>query len=162
MSLQSGITGEKLANALRALGVNFIMAQEGMDSSLQNQPARLIASLAESPESRLRLSLIPLFFEHPEFAAHVREASNTLGPSAKLTLLCYYSAAVWLARKYQPHINSLPDLFSVVLKLTPTDDNDENLRLLAIRHEELSGRHVNWHGTYEHAAQRWISQSKRT
>lgn len=161
MSLQTTITGEQLANALHALGVNFIMDGGSRDSFLQKKPARLIAALAESTEARLRLSLIPLFLEHPEFASHVRKVANNLNLSTRLTLQCYYSAAVWLGQKFQPHKKSLPDYFSEELNLSPTEDADENLRRLAKRHQELSGAQVNWLGTYQHAAQRWVNRSRQ-
>ncbi len=148
------ITGNQLTDALRALGVNFIFGGRSQDSVLHKQPARLIAALAQSEESRLRLSLIPLFLEHPEFSIHVRAIARKLDPSARLTLQCYYSAAVWLAQKSQRDI-SLSDHFSEELQLYPTDDPDENLRALAKRHRELSGTRVNWLGTYQHAAQVW-------
>ena len=155
MSRTTAITGDQLTNALRALDVNFIMGGQRKDESLRKRPARLIAALAESEESRLRLSLIPLFLEHPEFAARVRVVAKKLNPSARLTLQCYYSAAVWLEKKYQPRGASLSDLFSKELGLHPTDDPEENLRNLAKRHGELSGTRVNWLGTYQHAAQVW-------
>ncbi len=148
------ITGEQLANALHILGVNFIRGGTGMDVSLSSHPSRLIAALAQSDEARLRLSLIPLFLEHPEYASRVRAVTKKLDPSAQLTLECYYSAAVWLAKKYQLKI-SLPDHFSKDLNLTPVDDPDENLRALANRHAELSGSYVNWLATYQHAEQVW-------
>lgn len=157
MSHEAVITGDQLINALRALDVNFILGGKSKDAYLHKQPARLIAALAQSDESRLRLSLIPLFLEHPEFAgrrARVRRIAKRLDPTARLTLQCYYSAAVWLARKYQPH-KPLPDYFSKGLDLHPTADPDENLRALANRHKELSGRRVNWLGTYQHAEQVW-------
>lgn len=147
-------TGDQLANALHVLGVNFIMGGNGDDQSLHKHPADLIAALSQSDEARLRLSLIPLFLEHPEYAPRVRSVAKRLDPSTQLTLKCYYSAAVWLAKKYQLKI-SLPDHFSKDLNLTPTDDPDENLRMLAKRHKELSGSLTNWLGTYEHAAQVW-------
>jgi hypothetical protein len=143
---------DQLTNALRALGVN--RGAQSKDSFLHRQPARLIAYLAKSEESRLRLSLIPLFLEHPEFAAHVRAVARKLEPAARLTLQCYYSAAIWLAKKYRPH-TSLPDHFSKELHLYPTTEPDENLRALAQRQRELSGTEVNWLGTYQHAAQVW-------
>jgi hypothetical protein len=59
----------------------------------------------------LCLSLIPLFLEHPEFAARVRAVAQKLEPSAQLMLQCYYTAAVWIAKKYQPQ-KPLPDYFS--------------------------------------------------
>ncbi len=148
-------TGDQLVHALHALGVNFIMGGKGADESLHKHPARLIAALAQSTEARLRLSLIPLFLEHPEFAVRVRAIAKKLDLSARLTLQCYYSAAVWLAKKYQPNGAPLTDHFSKDLNLNPVDDPEENLRALAKRHKELSGSFVNWLATYQHAGQVW-------
>lgn len=77
-------SGDQLTNALHALSVNFIMGGTNDDGSLHEQPARLIAALVQSSEARLRLSLIPLFLEHPEFAAHVRAVAGSLDPLARL------------------------------------------------------------------------------
>ena len=55
MSQTATNTGDQLTNALRALGVNFIMGGGDRDESLHKQPARLIAALAESKESRATL-----------------------------------------------------------------------------------------------------------
>ena len=149
--------GDQLVNALHALGVNFLMGgSKGSDNSLYTQPARLISKLAQSDEARLRLSLIPLFLEHPEYASHVRTVARELDPSERLTLQCYYSAAVWLAKKHQIKNATLPDHFSLELHLTPVDDPEENLRALAKRHKEASGSLTNWLGTYQHAAQVWL------
>lgn len=148
-------TGDQLSNALYVLGVNFIMGGKGADESLHKHPARLITALAQSDEARLRLSLIPLFLEHPEYASRVRAIAKRLDPSARLTLQCYYSVAVWLAKKYQPNVASLPDHFSKDLNITPVDNPEENLRALAKRHKELSGSLTNWLGTYQHAEQVW-------
>jgi hypothetical protein len=152
MSRSIAITGDQLSNTLHILGVNFLLGGMSNDAPLRKRPARL---LAESGEARLRLSLIPLFLEHPEFAAHVCAVAAQLAPSARLTLQCYYSAAVWLGQKYQQG-NPLPDYFSGDLAFHPTGDPEENLRLLAQRHAELSGESVNWLGTYLHAAQVWL------
>ena len=149
------ITGDQLANALNALGVNFILGGSGADDSLHRQPARLIAALAMSEEARLRLSLIPLFLEHPEYAELVRVVARKLDPMPRLTLQCYYSAAVWFQRKYQSGGISLPDHFSGDFGLKPVEDPDDNLRALAQRHKELSGSFTNWLATYQHAAQVW-------
>jgi hypothetical protein len=163
MDARSTFTGEQLAGALEALGIQFIMGRSSIDKGLHKHPARLIAALAESNESRLRLSIIPLFLEHPEFAAHVRGAANQVHPAGRLMLQCYYTAAVWLQRKYSSHIDQLigkkeflPDYFSSGLGLQNTDDPTINLQRLAERHRKLSGAQVNWLGTYEHAAEVWI------
>ena len=154
MSRTAAITGDQLTNALRALDINFILGGQSKDETLHKHPARLIAALAESDEARLRLSLIPLFLEHPEFAAHAQTIARKLNPPAQLTLQCYYSAAIWLGKKYGRNA-SLPDYFSKELNLHPTDDPEKNLHELAKRHRELSGARVNWLGTYQHAAQVW-------
>lgn len=154
MSRTAAITGDQLTDALRALDINFILGGNRREAFLHKSPTRLITALAQSEESRLRLSLIPLFLEHPEFASHVRTIAGKLDSSARLTLQCYYTAAVWLAQKYQTR-KSLPDHFSQELGLTPGAGVDENLRNLANRHKELSGRRINWLGTYQHAAQVW-------
>jgi len=155
MSRTTAIKGDQLTNALQLLGVHFVLGRQSKDRSLHKQPVRLIAALAESNESRLRLSLIPLFLEHPEFSAHVRGVAKRLNPPARLTLQCYYGAAVWLGQKYQPDKKSVPDYFSKDLNLVPTNDLEKNLYELAKRHRELSGAQVNWLGTYQHAAQVW-------
>ena len=155
MSRTSPITGDQLTNALRALDIHFIMGGQIKGESLHKQPARLISALAQSEEARLRLSLIPLFLEHPQFARHVRAVASKLRPQARLTLQCYYSAAVWLAHKYPMRNIALPDYFSKELNLHPGTDPDENLRELAKCHRELSGRKINWLGTYQHAATVW-------
>jgi hypothetical protein len=163
MDAQSTFTGEQLAGALQALGVQFILGKSGIDKNLHKHPAHLIAALAESNESRLRLSIIPLFLEHPEFAVYVRGAANEVGPAGRLMLQCYYTAAVWLQRKYRSRIDlligkkeSLPDYFSSELGVENADDPIINLQRLAGQHHILSGAQVNWLGTYEHAAQVWI------
>lgn len=155
MSRTTTITGDQLANALRALGVRFIMGgDKDADQNLHKYPARLIAALAQSNEARLRLSLIPLFLEHPEYAKHVKAVAQKLEQPARLTVQGYYSAAVWLAKKYRLNI-SLPDHFSNDLNLTPGNDPEENLRALAKRHGELSKSFVNWLATYQQAEHVW-------
>ncbi len=156
-------SGEQLANSLKSLGIDFILGGQEATDPLKIEPTALIAALAESAESRLRLALIPLFLQYPEFAKYVRDSLQTLAPPARVTLQCYYTAALWLQQKYRERLFSilgkkhdLPDLFSQELDLPRRQDLDENLRLLADRHESLSGKRINWLGTYEHGAQRYI------
>ncbi len=149
-------TGEQLANALHVLGVKFIMGAEGADDELHKNPTRLLVELAQSKESRLRLSLIPLFLEHPEFSLYVNKAARKLESTARVTLECYYTAAIFIRKKYQPRRKPLPDHFSKKLNLSLTNDVEENLRALAKRQREISGIQINWFGTYQHAAQVWL------
>ena len=60
MSRAVEITGTQLTSALRALDVNFIMGGQSTNETLHKRPTRLIASLAESGESRLRFNAITL------------------------------------------------------------------------------------------------------
>jgi len=156
MSTLLPFSENQLVAELWAWDVRFIL---GSPSGLPPviPPVHLIAALAESQEARLQLSLIPLFLRHPEFFFHASAAAKKLSPAPQLILQCFYSAAVWLEKKYLLK-KELPDLFSKELGLTPTTDPDENLRALAKRHQELSGSCVNWLGTYEHAADIWLKE----
>lgn len=156
-------SGAQLANALYALGVDFVLSGKDKASPLKRKPFQLIVSLAESDEARLRLSLIPLLLCHPEYSKYVRAASKLVSPEARLTLQCYYTAAVWLQRKYRERLvpligrrPPLPNLFSKELGISTNKNPDANLESLARRHQELSKKQINWVGTYEHGAQRFI------
>jgi hypothetical protein len=161
MSVQSNVSGEDLAGALRFLGVRFLLGGEQRSSGLP--PVRLISALARSDEARLRLALIPLFLERPDFAVHARRAADRLSGPARLTLQCYYTAAMLLQEQHRVEIAErlgeqvlLPDLFSPELGLSDTGEPDSRLEKLARRHQALSGVTANWLGTYRHAAKTWL------
>lgn len=154
---------KQIAATLQALGVKFVHGEPAGEAPLPIQPARLIAALALSQEARLRLALIPLLLQYPQWAEMVPSVAQQLSPAARLTLHCYYTAALWLGEKYRPRLESLlgkqmplPDYFSAVLGIEKTPDPDENLRRLASRQRVLSGAQVNWLGTYHHALKVWI------
>lgn len=159
MDVTSSVTSEQLTGALNLLGVRFLMGEQSTDQTLHKQPARLLAALAQSSEARLRLALIPLLLEHPEFSAYAWAAADLLPPPARLTLQCYYTAAFCLQRILAAPGKPLPDLFSGELNLNLGDNPEENLSALAKRHRELSGAPINWLGTYQHAAQIWRTAS---
>ena len=77
---------DQLVNALQTLDVSFLMSGMKMVETLSKHPTRLITKLAQSREAPLRLSLIPLFLEHPEYASRVRNIAKKLDWSARLTL----------------------------------------------------------------------------
>jgi hypothetical protein len=156
MSTLLTVSEDQLVAELWARDVRFILgAPSGFPPALT--PVNLIAALAESREARLQLSLIPLFLRHPEFASEANAATKEVTPAAQLILKCFYSAAVWLEQKHLLR-KELPDLFSKEIGLTPTNDPDENLHLLAERQEKLSRSHINWIGTYQHAAYVWLKE----
>ena len=163
MNNPSSFTGEQLATALHSLGVDFVMGKQLEKETLYKKPVSLIAALAQSPEARFRLSLIPLFLEHPEFSVYVPSVNKKLAPITRITFQCYYTAAVWLQKQHRNQLDvligskpSLPDYFSGELGLEITTDFEENLRSLALRHQILSNSQVNWLGTYQHALRVWL------
>ena len=150
------VSEDQLVSELWAWDVRFILGSKpSYPPSLS--PASLIASLAESHEARLQLSLIPLFLRHPEFAVHVNVVVKKVNPEYQLILKCFYTAAVWLEQKHLLR-KILPDLFSKELGLSPNTNPEENLRDLAKRQKELNGSQINWLGTYQHAADIWLKE----
>lgn len=131
-------------------------------------PAHLIIQLATSQEARLRLALIPLLLRHPLLAEDVGRLVAQLSLSAQVVLKCYYTAAHLLQQKYCVRLQSLfgdlrllPDLFTGDLELPTFTHPEQGLQLLAERHRQLSGRAINWLGTYEHGAQRLLTHYER-
>ena len=150
------LSEDQLVSELWARDVRFILGSIP-DHPPMLAPARLITALAENHEARLQLSLIPLFLRHPEFSVYAEPVAKELNPASRLLLQCFYSAAVWLEQKHLSR-NKLPDLFSKELRLFPNTNPEENLHTLAARQRELSGAHINWLGTYQHAADVWLKE----
>ncbi len=157
---------DQLVSELWARDVRFLMGNQSSAVPLL-APANLIASLAQSTNARVRFSLIPLFLRRPELSAEVQNADNLLSIQMRQqnVLRFYYTAAVFLQRKYQRQLllllgeqPRLPDLFSDILGVPPQEDPNQALEQLAKRHQALSGQFVNWLGTYEHAAEVWLKQ----
>ncbi|MCP4428467.1 MAG: hypothetical protein GY803_28620 [Chloroflexi bacterium] len=116
----------------------------------------------------MRLALIPLFLTHPKYAAYVSEALNRLPPAQQNLLRCYYTAAQLLQQKYQTQLTNLfgacpplPALFETDLKLDGTEPADIRLQRLAKLQAQISGRPINWYGTYEHAYTRFTRHTRR-
>ncbi len=159
---------ERLIAELDALGVHFLWRLAPVDRVDDMDPARLLASLAASRDARVRLAIIPLLLHRPDFAAHVPEALDCAPVDARLYLMCYYTAARYLQWKYRYELARLdgagallPDLFSDELGLEDVTDPDDGLADLAQRHATLSGEAINWLGTYQHAAERWLARLER-
>ena len=150
-----------MVDALDTLGVHFLRGGSGVPCRMEAD--RLLAALAASSEARLRLAIIPLMLARPDFSEHVVAALQRLSPESAVTLQCYSTAAYWLQRKYWTRLTALlnqmsplPDHFGVMLGVAPDGDPDVALRALAFRQQKLSGRALNWSGTYEHAVQSMV------
>lgn len=162
-----GIPDERLAAELDRLGVHFIRAHAISEGHIPISPTTLLAALACSREARMQLALIPLLLVRPEFASAAGDAASRLAGLPRLTLACYYTAAMLLQRKHETRLRvfgfgqeRLPDIFGRELGVSPSTDVDQSLRLLAQRQAVLSGRSLNWYGTYEHAAERLLRQAE--
>ncbi|MEM7535219.1 MAG: hypothetical protein AAF639_23785 [Chloroflexota bacterium] len=159
---------DQLVDELARLKVPFLRGGTDNPSNLPIPPATFICALAASNEARVRLALIPLFLQRPEYAAYVPHAYRDLSGNAQLVLTCYYTASHFLQKKYHsqleiihPVMNWLPDLFSNELEIS-SDEIDDGLQALDERHKELSGRKINWLGTYEHGVQKLLKFLKKT
>jgi hypothetical protein len=165
MSTSLSFSENQLVAELWARDVRFLMGNQSSVTSLL-APANLIALLAQSANARIRFSLIPLFLRHPEFATEAKKADELLPQqTSQYVMRFYYTAAVFLQRKYQQQLSrllgeqpKLPDLFSNTLGVRYENDPDLALKQLAKQHQVLSGQAVNWLGTYQHAADVWLKQ----
>ena len=160
------LTPQQLVDALDTLGVHFLRG--GLGAHVRAGPAALLAGLAASAGARLRLALIPLLLARPEFAHDAGSALQQMSPAAAVTFRCYYTAACWLQVKHRGRLTAclgpvrpLPDLFGEELGLAAYTDPDAALRALGAKQQVLSGRALNWCGSYEHAARTWLRQRDR-
>lgn len=162
------LNANDLITELDRLGVNFLQGDAQVVTTAPLTPATVIIQLATSAEARLRLALIPLLLRHPEFIDDIRWVAAQVTPAAQLVIQCYYTAAHLLQQKYRLRLQALfgdtiplPDLFTGELGLPKFVTPDQGLQMLAERHRSLSGRAINWLGTYEHGAQRLLTHYER-
>lgn len=157
---------DQLVSELWARDVQFLRGRTSLPIDTMLTDTKLITSLAESSDPRVCFSLIPLFLRHPEYSAYILEANKSLSSqTSKITLQFYYTAAVFLQKKYLERIQSimgeqkqLQDFFSEELGFTPDNEPDHALAQLAKQHHLSTGQFVNWLRTYEHAADVWLRQ----
>jgi hypothetical protein len=156
---ESSLTGDRLVAELERLGLRYLSRGPLPEANAPLAPEALISGLTASSEARLRAALIPLFLWRTEYATAALAVANWISGKPRVTLLCYYSAAIALQRRHATRLRelgrpdvSLPDLFAMALDLPPLDDPEPRLAAVAERHAQLSGEAINWLGTYEHAA----------
>jgi hypothetical protein len=159
------LTPDQLVTALNNLDVPFLTGGEPLSVSLM--PTGLFSALISQPEARLRLAIIPLLLKQPDFAIVVPDIITHLPQFEALQLKLYYTAAMLLQQKYQSRFRilfgkqpSLVDYFSIELGLTNKGSPQQRLRALGKRHQHLTGKYINWYGTYNHAAERFLNRKE--
>lgn len=161
-------TDTELANRLTDLGVYFVVGDANSAVKTSVSVHLLLCGLASSYEARMRLALIPLFLHYPSYSASVLAALTSLLPKQQQILFCYYTAAQLLQQKYSVVLTdlfgafpALPSLFGEMLRLDTNLSADDRLRQLATQQAQLSGRKINWYGTYEHAYDRVVRYERK-
>jgi len=149
---------ERLVAELSDLGIGYLSRRSATRPRSARAPGQLLADIVCQPSSRVRTAFIAVLLAHPEYAAHVLNALHRLPSEPAQTLKFFYTAAVILQRQYQSQLQpflgaswlTLPRLFGDEFPL-PADPRQQ-LQALARLHQERTGQHLNWAGTYEHAA----------
>jgi len=159
------LSPDELVSTLDTLDVPFLAGGEQSAVPPSLTPVELLTALAQAREARLRSAIIPMLLRHPEFAPHARAAATRLSGLPRVTLQCFYTAALLLQRKYVARLKrllgaqpSLPDWFSADLGVSLSEDETTLLGELSERHAALTGLPINWAGTYEHAVERLIKR----
>jgi hypothetical protein len=156
-------TDDHLVTELARLGVLFLRTRATQEDTPPLAPATLLAGLATSADARVRLALIPLLLARPDFAESLPDALPGLSAAAQVVLRCYATAAVVLQAQHVPRLHALVgaqprlrDWFSVELDAPLIGSPDEQLARLATRQRQLSGRSLNWVGTYRHGVESFL------
>jgi len=154
---------DQLISKLNQIGVHFLVGRGYPALTVALSDADLLAGLAEQSDARLRLSIIHVLLQYPDFSKAASEVLDKLNDQSGLVFMLYYTAAHYLQKVYARQLESilgefdkLPDYFSGTLRIPKTGPADEQLKRLAKRHQEITGLRLNWYGTYQHAAGRVI------
>ena len=158
----------QLIDNMNRIGVHFLVDASNPRLTDSLTPAALLAGLAAQSDARMRLALIAVLLQRPDYANYAHEALELLDEPQQLTFKLYYIAAYHLQIAY---VNQLNDVLGLSIKLTDyyseelniEEDNSvaPELSLLAELHKDITGLPLNWYGTYNSAAQRVISCLKK-
>ena len=162
---------DDLVAALRERGIRYLAPsdpQAGDAAALA--PQELIADLAAQADARLRLTLIPLFILHPEWADLVPRAAAEMDELGRTELMACYTAAVYLQRLwsirlglYLPVVSPLPDWFSERMGLPSPDERHGKVGLYALAdwHAARSPYPFNWLASYQRVMEQLFDQLKQ-
>ena len=158
----------QLIDNMNRIGVHFLVdaSDPGLTHSLT--PAALLAGLAAQSDARMRLALIAVLLQRPDYANHAHKTLELLDEPQQLTFKLYYTAAYYLQISYANRLNDvlglynkLTDYYSEELNIEKDNSVADELRQLAELHKEITGLPLNWYGTYNSAAQRVVARLKK-
>ena len=158
----------QLIDNMNRIGVHFLVDASNLGLTDSLTPAALLAGLAAQSDARMRLALIAVLLQRPDYANHAHEALELLDEPQQLTFKLYYTAAYYLQIAYANQLNDvlglyikLTDYYSEELNIEKDISVADELRQLAELHKEITGLPLNWYGTYNSAAQRVIARLKK-
>jgi len=149
---------EEVVAQLERLGIRYLSRLAKSSIPKDHPPQKFIAEIVKQPSARVRNAVISLFLARPEYSAYIQEALKHTNTEAALTLKFFYTAAVLLQEKYEINPTTvLPDFFRAEIGVTGKNP-DEKLHSLGQKHQQVSGKSINWQGTYENAAKHLLHQ----
>jgi len=162
------VSENDLLHELAARNVHIVTGGQQKKVTDRLPTAVLLTGLVQNGDARLHLALIALFLAQPAAATAVPAALSYLDPMQQTKLKLFYTAAMLLQQIYQDQLRQyvhnwqpLPDLFADSLSVNVTAAPEEQLLQLGQRHQELSGVHANWPGSYRYAVKRLLSRLSR-
>jgi len=91
---------ERIVAELELLNIRYLSRTLPDTAASVRPPDILLADLIQQPSARVRAAVIAVFLAHPEYAAAVPAALERLGPTERLTLRFFYTAAVLLQQEH--------------------------------------------------------------
>lgn len=157
---------EALVVELAQNGVRYLACGSSDRPISTHDTKELLVCLVRQSNSRVRNAIIALLLIHPEYSRQIPVVLELLQEEDRSILQILYTAACFLQQKYRSRLKAicernwqeLPDLYSTEFIQTWKSSPDDNLKLLGSEHQRLSGKIVNWAGTYDHVAQQLIHQ----
>jgi hypothetical protein len=158
----------QLIGEMNRLGVNFVVGDRILTTFKSLSAIELMAGLAAHKDARIRLALIPVLLQLPEFAEEAPESLVLLEDDQKIIFKLYYTAAYLLQLSYKYELQVLidnyqdiQDFFSKDLNVSRAGTVQDRLWILAKRHKEITKMSINWYGTYHHAAKRVLKRLQK-
>ena len=156
---------EKLVAELELLGIRYLSRQTIYQAEQVRPPDELLADLVRQPSARVRAAVIAVLLAQPEYAEAAPAAFKRLQPFERLTLGCFYTAAMLLQREYAGQLRQfvasrwrwLPEWREALAGWSlPDGTPHDKLIALGQAHRRWTQTAVNWVGTYENVAQRLL------